>query len=120
MRTWPKWLKVIGWVVGGLSALALLLVAVLAISVAVDRRGGDERLAEVSNGSIPGLAGPAVPAYVATPEGAGPHPVVIIVHEFWGLNPDIVSKADLLAAGGRPLPCRHHRILLRGTNLTAL
>jgi carboxymethylenebutenolidase len=41
-----------------------------------------------------------VRAYVAKPEGNGPFPTVIMIHEFFGLNADIVSKADLLAQGG--------------------
>jgi carboxymethylenebutenolidase len=88
------------WVVGGVLALIVLFVGFLAVSVALDSRGSEERLAEVTNAVIPGGAGPDVPAYVATPKGAGPHPVVLMVHEFWGLNPDIVSKADLLAEEG--------------------
>ena len=100
MSGWRKALRIALWVLGGLVALVLVLAAFLAISIALDGRGSAERLAEVTNVTIPGADGPDVPAFVATPSGAGPHPVVIMVHEFWGLNPDIVSKAELLAQEG--------------------
>ncbi len=100
MSGWRKALRIALWVLGGLVALVLVLAAFLAISIALDGRGSAERLAEVTNVTIPGAGGPDVPAFVATPSGAGPRPVVIMVHEFWGLNPDIVSKAELLAQEG--------------------
>ncbi|HSK47011.1 MAG TPA: dienelactone hydrolase family protein, partial [Coriobacteriia bacterium] len=100
MSTWPRWLRVIAWMVGGLLALMLVLAIFLAFSIAIDARGAAERLDEVANTTIPGEVGPDVLAYVATPSTTPPHPVVIMIHEFWGLNPDIVSKADLLAEEG--------------------
>jgi len=95
-----KALRVTLWVLGAVVALVLALAAFLAVSIAVDGRGSTERLGEVTNVTIPGVDGPDVPAFVATPSAGGPHPVVIMVHEFWGLNPDIVSKAELLAREG--------------------
>lgn len=100
MSSWPKALRIAVWVAIGMTAFVLLAVAVLGISIAVDGRGSAERLAQVTNTTIPGDSGPDVPAYVATPPGPGPRPTVIMIHEFWGLNPDIVSKADLLAQEG--------------------
>jgi carboxymethylenebutenolidase len=41
-----------------------------------------------------------VRAYVATPHGDGPFPVVIMIHEFYGLNESIVGKAEGLAQEG--------------------
>src|SRR5512140_1070809 len=41
-----------------------------------------------------------VKAYVARPQGTGPFPGVIVVHEWWGLNPQIRGVADRLAAQG--------------------
>jgi carboxymethylenebutenolidase len=96
MSRWPRALRIALWVAIGLTALVLVVGAFLAISIAVDGRGSAGRLAQVTNTTIPGGTGPNVPAYVATPSGPGPHPTVIMIHEFWGLNPDIVSKADLL------------------------
>jgi carboxymethylenebutenolidase len=37
---------------------------------------------------------------VAKPDGEGPFPTVIVIHEFYGLNKSIVGKADLLAQDG--------------------
>ena len=100
MSVWRKIGRVAAWVVGIVLALVLVLAAFLAISVALDRRGSAERLDSVANTTIPGDGGPAVRAYIATPSTPGPHPVVVMIHEFWGLNPDIVSEADLLAEEG--------------------
>jgi carboxymethylenebutenolidase len=81
--------------------LILGLVVLLFGSIAVDGFGAQARLDQLSNLTIPGInGGPDVRAYVAKPEGAGPFPTVILIHEFFGLNESIVSKADLLAGQG--------------------
>lgn len=85
----------------GILVLFLALVALLVGSVVVDALVGGDRLDEVTNTTIPGVSsGPDVRAYVAKPEGEGPFPTVIMIHEFFGLNESIVSKADLLAEEG--------------------
>lgn len=38
--------------------------------------------------------------YLSLPEGEGPHPAVVVVHEWWGLNSHIKHYADRLAAVG--------------------
>ncbi|MEO5656359.1 MAG: dienelactone hydrolase family protein [Nitrospiria bacterium] len=38
--------------------------------------------------------------YLARPAGAGPFPGVIMIHEWWGLNPQIKETADRLAKEG--------------------
>jgi carboxymethylenebutenolidase len=38
--------------------------------------------------------------YLAVPAGTGPWPGVVVIHEIFGLNADIRSKADLLAEHG--------------------
>jgi carboxymethylenebutenolidase len=83
------------------SFVALIAVTlVVAVSVPVDRwltRGRVERLANVV------VAGPAGPlhAYVARPAaGEGPFPLVVMIHEFWGLDAATTGKADLLAHDG--------------------
>ena len=93
-------LRVTLWIVGTVLGLVLVAAVVLATTIALDRRGSTERLDSVANTTIPDAGGPPVRAYVARPTTPGPHPVVIMIHEFWGLNPDIVSKADLLAQEG--------------------
>ena len=70
-------------------------------SIAVDGLVGGGRLDAVTNTTIPGVnGGPDVRAYMAKPDGDGPFPTVIMIHEFFGLNESIVSKADLLAQEG--------------------
>jgi carboxymethylenebutenolidase len=41
-----------------------------------------------------------VQAYLARPEGAGPHPAIIVIHEIFGLNDQIKGVADRFAAAG--------------------
>jgi carboxymethylenebutenolidase len=38
--------------------------------------------------------------YLATPAGSGPHPAVLMIHEWWGLNHDTAILADALAREG--------------------
>lgn len=84
----------------GLLVALLAVVAAVAVSIPVDRwlaRGTVERLA---NATVPGPDGP-LQAYVAVPwEGEGPFPVVVMIHEFWGLDEATIGKAELLAEDG--------------------
>jgi carboxymethylenebutenolidase len=50
--------------------------------------------------TFPAASNRAMRAYLALPEGAGPHPAVIVIHEVFGLNGDIRKKADRLAGMG--------------------
>jgi carboxymethylenebutenolidase len=100
VSVWRRVGRIALWVVGIVLALVVVLGAFLAISIALDGRGSAGRLDSVTNTTIPGDGGPDVRAYVAKPSTPGPYPVVVMVHEFWGLNPDIVGKADLLAKEG--------------------
>lgn len=85
----------------GLIGLAMLLVILIAGSIAIDFAVGAERINAVTNTTIPGQNGGLdVRAYVATPPGEGPFPVVIMIHEFFGLNESIVGKAEGLAEEG--------------------
>ena len=85
----------------GILVLLVAFVVLLAGSILVDYAVGADRLDNVANLTVPGAAGaPDVRAYVARPEGNGPFPAVIMIHEFWGLNESILSMADLLAEEG--------------------
>lgn len=44
--------------------------------------------------------GTTIHGYLAQPDGPGPHPAVLMVHEWWGLNVDTTLLADALAAEG--------------------
>jgi carboxymethylenebutenolidase len=79
------------------AALILFLFASLPIDAAISRG----RIDQVANTVIPGLnGGPDVHAYIAKPQGEGPFPAMIMIHEFMGLNESITSRADLLAESG--------------------
>ena len=87
--------------------LQIILLSIVGLTVllfgaiVVDGLGAQERLEQVTNTTLPGVnGGPDVRAYVARPQGTGPFPTVIMIHEFFGLNASIVSKADLLAEQG--------------------
>jgi carboxymethylenebutenolidase len=41
-----------------------------------------------------------VSGYLAVPQGAGKHPAIVVIHEWWGLNDWIKSKADDFAKQG--------------------
>jgi carboxymethylenebutenolidase len=41
-----------------------------------------------------------VSAYLAVPEEKGPHPSLILIHEWWGLNDWVENKADEFAGKG--------------------
>lgn len=87
-------------VLGILIALAILILFIPA-SIFVDSFLGAERLDKLVNTTVPGAnGGPDVRAYVARPQGEGPFPTVIMIHEFYGLRESIIGKADLLAQEG--------------------
>ncbi len=84
------------WVAGAVAALVLII----ALSIPFDGLIGRGRVDALTNTSIPNPAGPPVRAFVARPDTPGPHPAVIMIHEWWGLRDDVVGKAEALAAEG--------------------
>jgi carboxymethylenebutenolidase len=46
------------------------------------------------------LAEQTVPARLALPDGPGPHPGVLVIHELWGLTADIERICERLATAG--------------------
>jgi len=94
-------MKILIRVLLGVLSIAMLLILFLAASILVDYAIGRGRMDAVTNTTIPGQnGGPDVRAYVARPQGEGPFPVVIMIHEFFGLNQSIVGKAQGLAEEG--------------------
>ena len=60
-----------------------------------------------ASSAAPKPAGPGAVTYhpnatghLALPAGAGPHPAVVMIHEWWGLNDQIKRQADTLAKEG--------------------
>lgn len=85
----------------GLLAVLGAIFLFLPLSIAVDYAIGGDRLADTTNTLVTGAkGGPDVRAYVARPDGEGPFPTVIMIHEFFGLNDSIIGRADLLAEQG--------------------
>ena len=94
-------MKIIKRILLGLLAVVIGVPLLIGLSIAVDFAIGGNRLDALTNTTIPGVnGGPDVRAYVAKPEGEGPFPTVIMIHEFYGLREAIVGKADLLAQEG--------------------
>ena len=94
-------MKLIKRILLGILILIAALVLFLVGSVAVDIALGRDRLEGLANTIIPGANGePDVLAYVAKPDGDGPFPTVIMIHEFFGLNESIIGKAEGLADEG--------------------
>ncbi len=82
--------------VGLVAALVVLTsFSVSAQAVAVDPSAPGER-----NVVYRTADGVEIEAYLALPEGSGPHPAVVLIHEWWGLNHDTVLLADALAREG--------------------
>ncbi|CAG0997246.1 hypothetical protein ANAEL_02682 [Anaerolineales bacterium] len=81
-------------ILGILIVLAVLILFIPA-SIFVDSLLGADRLDKLVNTTVPSVnGGPDVRAYVARPQGEGPFPTVIMIHEFYGLRESIIDKAD--------------------------
>jgi carboxymethylenebutenolidase len=84
------------------GAFVVVVGSLLAVGVSIplDRWLSRGAVEAVANVALPGPDG-SLRAYVARPSsGAGPFPLVVMIHEFWGLDPATAGKADLLAQDG--------------------
>lgn len=93
-------MRILKYIFIGLGAILLALIVLLTGSVMIDTLAGGGRVDALTNTIVPNANGPAVRAYVAKPSTPGPHPAVIMVHEFWGIKPELIGKADALAQEG--------------------
>ncbi len=75
--------------------LFAVLLVFTAVTFAQDAREPAER-----NVSYPGPEGVTLSGYLAVPQGSGPFPAVLMIHEWWGLNKDTAMLADALAGEG--------------------
>lgn len=81
--------------------ILLALILFITLSIFVDSLISRDRVKNLTNTIISSQNNsPDVRAYVATPEGDGPFPTIIMIHEFYGVNERLISKADLLAEEG--------------------
>lgn len=56
--------------------------------------------AELTNVTYTDAAGNELTGYLAEPTTPGPHPAVLLIHEWWGLNEGMIVLADALAEQG--------------------
>ena len=84
----------------GLGVILLALLLALVGSSAVDALLSRSRVEQLTNTTIAGPDGQQIRAYVARPDAPGDYPGVVMIHEFFGLRPSIVEKADALAQEG--------------------
>lgn len=91
-----RWVK--GIAVGALVLLGFLLAGLFGI-IGFDAAFG-EQSDQYSNVTYEAEDGTTLHGYLATPEDPGPHPGVLMIHEWWGLTEEITVLADELAAEG--------------------
>ena len=91
--------RIVKRLAGGLLGLLLLGSVLFVASIAWDARFG-AKVEDVANTELAGPDGQPVLAYLARPDGPGPHPGVLLIHEWWGLIEGIGVLADALAAEG--------------------
>ncbi|MGD2049454.1 MAG: dienelactone hydrolase family protein [Chloroflexota bacterium] len=90
------WLKRIGI---GLLALLLLVIMIIASIIVYDTLFGHDTV-DFANTEYTDVSGQQLYGYLALPEGSGPHPAVLLIHEWWGLNEGMTVLADALAEEG--------------------
>ena len=83
-----------------LLAVAGILVLAVAGIVLLDTIFPSQRVTDFTNVTFTDVDGAMHHALPGGAGGAGPHPGVLLIHEFFGLNADIVAKADILAREG--------------------
>lgn len=90
------WIKRIGL---GFLALVLIVILLFAGTILFDSLFGSDT-ADYTNVTYRDAAGQELLGYLAQPEDPGPHPAVLLIHEWWGLNEGMTVLADALAAEG--------------------
>jgi carboxymethylenebutenolidase len=96
MKPILKWLRRVVLGILGLIGMVLLILLVMAV---YDSSTG-ERTADNTNVEFATAEGQLLTGYLATPDSPGPHPAVLLIHEWWGLNHGITVLADALADEG--------------------
>ena len=96
MKAVFKWAKRLGL---GLLAFIILLGVILTLHIGYDANFG-ARATDVANITFTDAGGNTLNGYLASPEGPGPHPSILLIHEWWGLNTGMTVLADALAQEG--------------------
>ncbi|MEM7035074.1 MAG: dienelactone hydrolase family protein [Chloroflexota bacterium] len=96
MKTVFTWLKRLALGVIGTIILLLLLVTGIILS---DTAFG-ANASDVTNITFTDGSGNVQRGYLAQPDGPGPHPTVLLIHEWWGLNHGMTVLANALADEG--------------------
>lgn len=86
-------------ILGGLLAVLVLAIVALAASIPIDGFLNRGKVETMTNTVIPSPTG-EVNAFVVAPPTAEKLPAVIMIHEFWGLKPEIIGKAEALSKEG--------------------
>lgn len=83
-------------------AFFVVAIVLLAITGTVSAQNGgvDPAGPGETNVTYRASDGTMLQGYLAQPAGEGPHPAVLMIHEWWGLNVDTTILADALAAEG--------------------
>ena len=92
--------RILGRIAMGVLGLLVATVAVTGGIILYDTVFPSQRVTDFANVTFSGVEGVTLRAYLARPAGAGPHPAMVMVHEFFGLSEDVVKKADVLAREG--------------------
>lgn len=74
--------------------------SVIGLALAVPPAAAQAKRPVAHNAFFAAADGTQLKAYFAEPKGAGRHPGLVMVHEWWGLSADIAAMADRLAAEG--------------------
>ncbi len=85
-------------VIGALALIALLVLGVGGVMLADGFLL--QQATDYTNVSYTADDGTTVYGYLALPEAEGMYPAVLMVHEWWGLNAEIVEMAETLAEEG--------------------
>lgn len=82
-----------------LLGAVIVMIAVVAGVIAWDVNFG-VNATDFTNVTYTADDGTILNAYLATPDGDGEYPAVLMVHEWWGLNAEIIELADEMAQEG--------------------
>lgn len=94
--TTKNWVKRIG--IGVLSLVIFVFLALFGVILLGELFGPSS--IDLTNVSYGNANGDELHGYLTQPEGVGPFPAILLIHEWWGLNEEITVLADALAREG--------------------